>query len=196
MKGEEGAADRVPPRLAPSIEGSFAHKLCAAGYWVEDSLLKKLDSFDRKILMLIQEDATLTTPQIAERVGLSQAPCWRRIKQMEEAGIIDRRVTLLNAKNVGLPVMIFVHIKLQAHGKTTLPDFDDSIRRFPEVIECYTLTGETDYLLKVVLPSIEAYERFFREKLSQLPAVREANSAIALSQIKATTTLDLTLVEM
>ena len=87
--------------------------------------------------------------------------------------------------------MIFVRVKLQAHGKNTLPDFDIAIRRFPEVLECYTLMGETDYLLKVILPSVEAYERFFREKLSQLPAVREANSAIVLSQIKSTTTLDL-----
>lgn len=151
----------------------------------------ELDSTDRKILALLQEDATLSNAEIAERVALSQAPCWRRIRRLEEAGIIRKRVALLDAKAVGLPVTIFVGIKLSAHGKNTLPNFDDAVRRFPEVQECYTLMGETDYLLKVILPSIEAYERFFREKLSQLPAVREANSAIVLSHIKSTTALSL-----
>ncbi len=150
-----------------------------------------LDSADRKILALLQEDAALGTAEIAEKIGLSQAPCWRRIRRMEEAGIIQKRVTILDRKKVGLPVMIFAQIKLSVHGNTTLPEFDEAIRGFPEVVECFTLMGQTDYLLKILVPSVEAYERFFREKLSQLPAVRETNSAIALSEIKNTTSLQL-----
>lgn len=152
-------------------------------------MLDVLDKLDRKILRVLQENATLSTAELAEQVGLSQAPCWRRIRRMEEAGIIRKRVTLVDRHRVGLPLMIFASIKLSAHGTTTLPDFDEAIRRFPEVVECYTLMGSTDYLLKIVVPDVEAYETFFREKLSQLPAVRETNSTIALSEIKNTTAL-------
>lgn len=152
-------------------------------------MLDGLDKLDRKILRVLQENATLSTAELAEQVGLSQAPCWRRIRRMEEAGIIRKRVTLVDRHRVGLPLMIFASIKLSAHGTTTLPDFDEAIRRFPEVVECYTLMGSTDYLLKIVVPDVEAYETFFREKLSQLPAVRETNSTIALSEIKNTTAL-------
>ncbi len=148
-----------------------------------------LDPLDRRILQVLQEDASLSTAELAAHVGLSQAPCWRRIRRMEEDGVIAKRVTLLNRKSVGLPVIVFAGIKLSAHGTTTLPDFDEAIRRFPEVVECYTLMGETDYLLKIVVPNIEAYEKFFRDRLSQLPAVRETNSTIVLSEIKSTTAL-------
>jgi Lrp/AsnC family transcriptional regulator len=150
-----------------------------------------LDETDRKILTILQDDATLGTAEVAEKVGLSQAPCWRRIRRMQEAGIILKSVTLLDRKKVGLPVMIFAQIKLSVHGSSTLPEFDAAIRGFPEVVECFTLMGQTDYLLKIIVPTVEAYERFFREKLSQLPAVRETNSAIALSEIKNTTALSL-----
>lgn len=152
-----------------------------------------LDIADQRILNILQADASLSTIEIAERVGISQAPCWRRIRRLEETGIIRGRVVLLDSKKIGLPVTVFANIKLSAHGKTTLPEFEQSIRRFPEVVECFTLSGETDYILKIVVPSVEAYERFYREKLSQLPAVRETNSAIVLSEIKNSTILPLTL---
>jgi Lrp/AsnC family transcriptional regulator len=148
-----------------------------------------LDQLDRRLLRALQEDASLSTAELAARVGLSQAPCWRRIRRLEEEGVISKRVALLDRKTVGLPIIVFASIKLSAHGTTTLPDFDEAIRQFPEVVECYTLVGNTDYLLKIVMPSIEAYEKFFREKLSQLPAVRETNSAIVLSETKSTTAL-------
>jgi Lrp/AsnC family transcriptional regulator len=148
-----------------------------------------LDDTDMRILAVVQADGSLNTVEIAEKVGLSQAPCWRRIRRMEDAGIILGRVTLLDRSKVGLPVMIFAQIKLSVHGSSTLPEFDAAIRGFPEVVECYTLMGQTDYLLKIIVPSVEAYEKFFRERLSQLPAVRETNSAIALSEIKNTTVL-------
>jgi Lrp/AsnC family transcriptional regulator len=148
-----------------------------------------IDRLDKKILMLLQTDANLGTAEIAEKIGLSQAPCWRRIRRLEDIGVIKKRVAILDRMKIGLPVMIFAHIKLSAHGSSTLPEFDAAIRAFPEVVECFTLMGQTDYLLKIIVPNIGAYERFFREKLSQLPAVRETNSAIALSEIKNTTAL-------
>jgi Lrp/AsnC family transcriptional regulator len=148
-----------------------------------------LDALDRKILRALQEDATVSTTDLAAKIGLSQAPCWRRIRRLEEAGVIARRAAILNRDSVGLPVLIFTTVRLATHAARTLQEFEDAIRAFPEVIECHKLMGAADHLLKIVVPSVEAYERFFREKLSQLPAVREANSAIALSEVKSTTSL-------
>ncbi|HYF53091.1 MAG TPA: Lrp/AsnC family transcriptional regulator [Salinarimonas sp.] len=156
-------------------------------------MANEIDSFDRRILNVLQSDASITTTSLADRVGLSQAPCWRRIKRLEEMGVIRGRVTLLDRRQIGLNVMIFTHVRLQTHGRQTLPDFEEAIRRYPEVLECYTLLGETDYLLKIVVPDVEAYERFFREHLSQMPAVRETNSSIVLSEIKVKTELPLSL---
>ncbi len=154
-----------------------------------------LDAVDRRILALLQSDARLSTAEIAERVGLSQAPCWRRIKRMEEDGVIRLRATLLDRKKLGLNVMVFAQVKLAAHGRRTLPEFEETVRCLPEVLECYTLMGATDYIIKAVTRDVESYERFFRESLSQLPAVHETNSAIALSEIKHTTALPLSLLE-
>lgn len=153
--------------------------------------VSELDPTDRRILQVIQENADFSTAEVAERVGLSQAPCWRRIRRMEDEGIIRRRVTLIDRRLAGLPILVFASIKLEAHGESALPDFDEAVRRFPEVIECYTLMGSTDYLLKIVVPDVEAYETFLRDKLYKLPAIRETNSAIALSEIKNTTALPL-----
>ncbi len=155
----------------------------------------ELDAIDRRILALLQSDAQLSSAEIAERVGLSQAPCWRRIKRMEENDVIRLRATLLDRKKLGLNVLVFAQVKLAAHGRATLPEFEETVRQLPEVLECYTLMGATDYIIKVVARDVETYEHFFREKLSQLPAVRETNSAIALSEIKHTTALPLSLLE-
>lgn len=156
-------------------------------------MLIELDAIDRKILTILQQDCSLSTGEVADRVGISQAPCWRRIRRMEELGLIRMRVALLDRRKLGLNVMIFASIKLAAHGRNTLPQFEQSIRRYPEVLDCYTLLGETDFLLRIVTSDVESYERFFRDKLSQLPAVRETTSAIVLSEIKNTTALPLTM---
>lgn len=153
----------------------------------------ELDHMDKKILALIQADASLTSADIAERVGLSQSPCWRRIKHLEEEGYISRRVTLLDRKRLGFNFMVFVHVNLQAHDHQTLPQFEEAIRRCPEVVEVYTLLGAKDYLLRIVVPNLDVYEKFYREKLSQMPGVRETSSTIVLSEIKSTTELPLNL---
>lgn len=149
----------------------------------------ELDAYDRKILALLQEDASLSSAQIAEQVGLSQSPCWRRIQRLKDEGVIRRQVTLLDRKKIGLNTQIFAEVKLNAHGRSNFTEFTKAIRGFPEVLECYVLMGSVDFLLRIVTPDIEAYERFFFEKLSLVPGIQEVNSTVALSEIKSTTSL-------
>ena len=148
-----------------------------------------LDKYEKRILALLQEDASLSTAAIAEKVGLSSSPCWRRIDRLEREGFIRRKVALVDRKKVGLNAHIFAQIKLNAHGRANLDEFAEAIRAFPEVLECYVLMGPVDFLIRVVASDIEAYERFFFNRLSQLPGVQEVNSTVALSEIKATTAL-------
>ena len=151
----------------------------------------KLDRYELQILNLLQEDCSLSNADIAERVGLSPSPCWRRIERMERDGIIARRVAIVDRKKVGLNAQVFAQIKLNAHGRANLDEFTAAIRGFPEVLECYVLMGTVDFMLRIIAQDIEAYERFFFDKLSHLPGVQEINSTVALSEIKATTALPL-----
>ena len=153
-----------------------------------------LDEFDKKILDRLQRDSTIAVVELAEQVGLSQSTCWRRINLLEQAGIIRSRVALLDAKALGLEVTVFANIKLSAHGRRSLSEFEEAISQCPEVVECYTMSGEMDFLLRIVARDIEAYERFLRETLLQMPSVQEVHSHIALSQVKHTTMLPLTAV--
>lgn len=150
-----------------------------------------LDRFDLRLLAILQADASLSTAELAERVGLSQSPCWRRIQRLEQAGVIDRRVTLLNRKALGLNAHIFAQVKLSAHGRAHLQDFTEKVRDIPEILDCYVLMGEIDFLLRIVTRDVEAYEKLFFDKLSQLPGVQEIKSSVALSEIKHTTALPL-----
>jgi Lrp/AsnC family transcriptional regulator len=153
----------------------------------------ELDAVDRTILMLLQSDASLSTAEIAARAGASQSSVWRRIEKLESTGIIKKRVALLDRRKLGLDMMVFAHVKLQAHGQRTLPMFEEAVRRFPEVVECHTLLGETDYLLRVVTRDTASYEDFFRKRLSQAAAVQFTNSSMAISEVKSTTELPLSL---
>ncbi len=148
-----------------------------------------LDSYERKILRVLQEDASLSTAAVAEAVGLSASPCWRRIDRLEREGYIKRRVAIVERRKVGLNAQIFAQVKLNAHGRANLDEFAAEIRNFSEVLECHVLMGSIDFMLRIVAADIEAYERFFFEKLSRLPGVQEINSTVALSEIKSTTAL-------
>jgi Lrp/AsnC family transcriptional regulator len=150
-----------------------------------------LDEIDYRILDLLQADASLTAVDVAARVGLSQSPCWRRIDRLEKAGVIQRRVALLDRQSLGLDVMVFVQVRFARGSRQSLADFEATIRAMPEVQECYMLMGEVDFLLKVVTRDVAGYERFLREKLSRIPAVQEVHSSIALTPVKATTELPL-----
>ncbi|CCA90165.1 MULTISPECIES: Lrp/AsnC family transcriptional regulator [unclassified Novosphingobium] len=149
----------------------------------------ELDAYEKKILRELQRDANQTTAEIAERVGLSASPCWRRIDRLEREGVIKRRVALVDREKVGLNAHVFVQVKLTAHGRANLDEFASKIREFPEVLDCYVLMGAVDFMIRVVAKDINAYERFFFEELSQLPGVQEVISTVALSQIKSTTEL-------
>jgi len=151
----------------------------------------KLDDTDRKLLAILQRDSTVPVGEMAERVGLSQSTCWRRINLLEEAGVIRARAALLDPQALGLEVVVFANVKLSAHGRRSLSEFEEAIAVFPEVTECYTMSGEIDFLLRIVAKDIAAYERFLRAELLQMPAVQEVHSHIALTQVKYTTELPL-----
>ena len=148
-----------------------------------------LDPFERKILRELQRDASLTTAEIAERVGLTPSPCWRRIDRLEREGLIRKRVALIDRRKVGLNAQIFAQVKLNAHGRANLDEFSATIGTFPEVLDAYVLMGTMDFMLRIVTQDIDAYERFFFERLSKLPGVQEIHSTVALSEIKATNEL-------
>jgi Lrp/AsnC family transcriptional regulator len=148
-----------------------------------------LDRFDRRILAELQADASLSTAELAERVGLSTSPCWRRVQRLTEEGVIRRRVALLDREKLGLKAQIFAQVKLNSHGRAHLEEFSAAIRDYPEVLECYVLMGSVDFLLKIVVEDVHAYERFFFDKLSRVPGVQEINSIVALTEFKATTAL-------
>jgi len=148
-----------------------------------------LDPFEKKILRELQRDASLTTAELAERVGLSATPCWRRINRLEQDGYIRARVALVDRRKVGLNAHIFAQVKLNAHGRANLDEFSAAIRDFPEVLDCFVLMGSTDFMLRIVAKDIDAYEKFFFDRLSKLPGVQEINSTVALSEIKSTSAL-------
>ncbi|KQZ66000.1 MAG: Lrp/AsnC family transcriptional regulator [Sphingopyxis sp.] len=148
-----------------------------------------LDPFEKKILRELQQDASLTTAELAERVGLSATPCWRRINRLEQDGYIRARVALVDRRKVGLNAHIFAQVKLNAHGRANLDEFSAAIRDFPEVLDCFVLMGSTDFMLRIVAKDIDAYEKFFFDRLSKLPGVQEINSTVALSEIKSTSAL-------
>jgi Lrp/AsnC family transcriptional regulator len=151
----------------------------------------ELDRFDRRILGLLQRDCSLSVAEIAKQVGLSTSPCWRRIAQLEKAGVIRKRVAVLDHARLGMEVIAFVNVRLSQHGRENLEDFENTIREYPEVLECFTVTGDTDYLLKIVTRDIQHFEAFLRNSLMTLPMIRETHSTIAVTEIKDTTELPL-----
>ena len=150
-----------------------------------------MDKIDAQILELLQQDANMTTQQIADRINMSQSPCWRRINKLEEQGLIDRKVTLLNREELGLEVVVFATVNLTAQGRDNLEDFEREVRVLPEVLECYTMAGIWDYMLKIVVKDIRHYEMFVRERLTKLSHIGEVHSHIAVTEIKNSSELPL-----
>jgi len=151
----------------------------------------KLSATDIEILAILQQDASRTAAEIAERVNLSVSPCWRRISRLEKAGVIEKKVALLDAEKLGMGLVVFSRISLTKNDEPSLHEFEERVRRFPEVVECYTVTGSADYFLKIITRDIKHYDRFLRRQLVQLPMVRDVNSNVAVTQIKYTTELPL-----
>jgi len=151
----------------------------------------ELDPTDRRILGVLQNDGSLSAAEVAAKVDVTATTCWRRITQLESAGVIKQRVALLNRAAVGLNVMIFAHVKLSTQGRDAIAKFDQAIRKHPAVLECYTLMGDWDFLLRIVTRDIKEYEAFFLDHLSKIPLVQSVNSSMVLTVIKETTALPL-----
>jgi Lrp/AsnC family transcriptional regulator len=149
-----------------------------------------MDRVDKMILGLIQEDATRPVADIAKRVGLSTTPCWRRIQKMEEDHVIERRVAVLNPEKVNVGVTVFVSITTDKHNHEWLKRFAEVISKFPEVVGFYRMSGQVDYLLKVVVPDISAYDAFYKKLVSEID-IEDVSSAFAMERIKDTTQLPL-----
>jgi Lrp/AsnC family leucine-responsive transcriptional regulator len=143
-----------------------------------------LDDADRRILKVVQEDGRVTLQAIADRVGLSASPCLRRLRRMEQAGVITAYSATIDQKAVGLPVSVFISIKLERQRAQELDRFGEAIAHWPEVMECYLMTGQFDYLLRVVCADLAEYEAFLREKLTQVDGVSSIESSFALGQVK------------
>jgi len=148
-----------------------------------------IDQTDRRILQLLQTEPGINAAAIGEKIGLSQSACWRRMQRLRDEGVIKDHPVILDPEKVGLSTMVFAQVKLTSHGRSNLTDFAEAVRKYPEVLDCYVVLGNIDFLLRIVAEDIKGYERFIYEKLSQLPGVQEVNSSMALSEIKHTTVL-------
>jgi len=146
--------------------------------------MTKLDSIDRKILSILQADSRITMQELAERVGLSVSPCHRRVKLLEENGVITRYSAMVDQKSLGLHVSVFISIKLERQKEEDLDRFAKAISGWNEVLECYLMTGNRDYLLRVVAADLASYETFLKTKLTRLNGIASIESSFALSQVK------------
>ena len=147
-----------------------------------------LDAIDRRILRELQADATVPIAELAERVGLSQTPCWKRVKRLTDAGIIERRVAILARERLDLGLVVFVAVRTSRHDEDWLDAFAKGASGFPEVVEFYRMSGEIDYLLKVIVKDIAAYDAFYKRLIAAAP-LQDVSSSFAMEQIKFTTAL-------
>lgn len=147
------------------------------------------DKFDKAILSVIQQDGRITNQKLARQVNLSTAPCWRRLNKLEKQGIISGYAALLNRESLGLSVMVYIHVSLHDHNADTVETFDRFVENSSNILECYSVSGEYDYLIRVIAQDVTALELFLMKKLLKLKAVRSANTSFVLKQKKYTTAL-------
>ena len=145
---------------------------------------KNLDRVDRAILRLLSADASLSLGEIADKVGLTQTPCWKRIRRMEQDGIIKRRIAILDPEKIGLPVSVFVGVETADHSSEWLDRFAVVIRDTPEIVDAWRMSGDVDYLLHVVVPDIAAYDHFYRKLIAAVP-LRNVSSRFSMERMKA-----------
>ena len=153
--------------------------------------MSKFDQTDINILKILQTDASLSAQDVASQVNLSTTPCWRRINRLEESGIVRKKVALLDADLLGMQMVTFVSISLTRNDEDSLEAFEAQVQQFPEIVECYTVTGTMDYFLKIITRDIQHFETFLRQHLARLPLIRDLHSNVAVTQIKYTTELPL-----
>lgn len=148
----------------------------------------KMDAIDRKILAVLQEDASLSVAEIGQRVGLSSTPCWKRIQRLEAEGIITKRVALVDAEKVGLGITVFVSVETSDHSGDWLQNFAHVVGAMPEVMEFYRMAGDVDYMLRVVVPDIQGYDTFYKRLIAAVP-LKNVTSRFAMEKIKSVTAL-------
>ncbi|MEH6825370.1 MAG: Lrp/AsnC family transcriptional regulator [Motiliproteus sp.] len=154
--------------------------------------MKKLDRLDRRILEEIQTHGDISNLELAEKIGLSPSPCSRRVRQLQQAGLIEKQVTLLNQHALGLPLTIYIHVNLSSQLTETLDNFEAQISTYTEVLECALITGsEADYLLKVVMPDMSGYEQFLLKELNQIAGVSSIRTSFVLRHVLKRTALPL-----
>ena len=150
-----------------------------------------LDNFDKQLLSTLQNDGRISNVELAETVNLSESACLRRVRTLEKKGFIDRFVALLDQKRMGLTNTVFVHIVLKREEKSELLAFEEAVKEIPEILECYLMTGEFDYLLHIVVANMADFERLHNDSLTQLPGVSRVNSSFAIRTVQKTTQLPL-----
>lgn len=151
----------------------------------------KLDELDRAILDQLQKDARLSNQELADKVGLSPSPCWRRVKRLEEMGVIQEYVALLSPKEIGVPVLAYAQVSLNDHRPESSERFDAFVKASPQILECCAVSGQYDYLLKIACASMEAYELYINQELLVQTDIRSMNTSFVLNQKKSTTALPL-----
>ncbi len=150
-----------------------------------------LDAIDRRILDRLQENGRVSNVELANDVGISSSPCWRRVRELEKRGVISGYVALVDAAAVGLPVSVFVQVTLERQIEAALETFEAAVKARPEVMECYLMTGDADYLLRVVVSDLPTYEAFLKDHLTRIPGIANIKSSFALNQVKYRTSLPL-----
>ena len=155
---------------------------------------EQIDGIDAKILNLLQGNAALSVADIADKVGLSSSPCWRRIKRMEETGIIKARITVLDREKLGLDFEVFVAVKLALPNRENMEKFEKAVRNMPEVVQCAVVTGAVDFMLRIVTKDMHSYEDFLREVLLGIDLISDVQSRIVLRQSKDSNTIPLNLI--
>ena len=148
-----------------------------------------LDEIDRRILVELQRDGRLTNQDLAGRIGVSASPCWRRVRALEEAGVIKGYAALVDPASLGLNVSVFTQVSLERQEKKALQVFEAAVGEWPEIMECYLMTGDADYLLRVVVPDLAAYERFLMARLTRIRGIASIKSSFALRSVKYRTDL-------
>ena len=154
---------------------------------VAASAIRPLDDMDRKIVRAMQDDPDLSVADLSNVVGLSQTPCWRRLKRLEKDGVILRRATICDPKKLGLSICVLAHIRLHRHDEETLEALEAQVLQHPMILECFSMSGDSDYVMRVLAADMDDYEHFLKKVLLHLPAIASVDSSFALKIIKSTT---------
>jgi DNA-binding Lrp family transcriptional regulator len=193
LSGKFLSPDGLYGLASPGAAAQSWDNLPRQGLW-EAILSEPLDAIDARILELLQEDASLSIADIAEKVGLSSSPAWRRIERLKKAGVIKKQVTLLDHEKLGLTFEVFASVKLQLPSRENLEKFEAAVANWPEVVDCATVTGAVDYMLRIITKDMHAYDDFLRDKMLGLGLVSDVQSRIVMRAAKRTTAVPLELI--